>query len=67
MRKLAEEQRGEMESLREKNNRLTLEVNAAAIQMQKGAKQPTFFEKARHFEIHLLISGLVLFLINLLK
>ena len=56
-----------METLREKNSRLALEVNAAAIQMQKGAKQPTFFEKARQFEIHLVMTGLVLLLINLLK
>jgi hypothetical protein len=55
---LAEDQRGELETVREKNNRLALEVN--------GAKKPDFFEKARKFEIQLVLVVLVLLCIDLL-
>jgi hypothetical protein len=34
--------------------------------MKKGAKEPDFFEKARQFEIHLVMAAIALIFINLL-
>ena len=49
----------------EKNQRLEILLNHAAIQTQEGKKVPSFFEKLRAYEIQLIFLVAVLLIANL--